>query len=274
MSIADWAAYKAMMGRSPRLNPPIDFQKTSLTVGATGNLMSLWTAPGGFPASGGAITTAAVPTQSTAGGLGAGRAAGASEQRILETLFRSSTRGYVIICDRLSHQGGLNATTTGAQTTNLPTAALPARATGGDGVWAALEVYTQIGATGTTITCSYTNQAGTAGRTSPAVAFGGTGFREAGRFIPIPLASGDTGVRSVENVNIVATTGTAGAFGVTLFKPLMAFPLSENVETLVGAVLGICNAPVLDDAACIWPLYVPATTATGTISAQFNLYEV
>jgi hypothetical protein len=34
------------------------------------------------------------------------------------------------------------------------------------------------------------------------------------------LASGDVGLTSVESVTLAGTTGTAGAFGVTLFAPL------------------------------------------------------
>jgi len=39
------------------------------------------------------------------------------------------------------------------------------------------------------------------------------------------LADGDTGVRSVEGVTVAATTGTAGNFGVTLFKPIFMMPM-------------------------------------------------
>ena len=134
--------------------------------------------------------------------------------------------GAYIFVDRLSHQGGLNATGTGAQTTNLPTAALP-RYTDGRDVMLALEIYTQIGSTATTLTVSYTNESGTSGRTTPATVFGGTGAREAGRFLILPLQAGDSGIRSVQSVTVAATTGTAGSFGVVLFKPLFMVPINN-----------------------------------------------
>jgi len=135
--------------------------------------------------------------------------------------------GAYIFVDRLSHQGGLNATGTGAQTTNLPTAALP-RYTDGRDVMLGLEIYTQIGSTATTVTVSYTNESGTSGRTTPAVVFGGTGTREVGRFMVFPLQAGDSGVRSVQSVTVAATTGTAGNFGVVLFKPLFMVPINNT----------------------------------------------
>ena len=134
--------------------------------------------------------------------------------------------GAYIFVDRLSHQGGLNATGTGAQTTNLPTAALP-RYTNGVDVMLGLEIYTQIGSTATTLTVSYTNESGTSGRTAPATVFGGTGAREAGRFFILPLQAGDSGIRSVQSVTVAATTGTAGNFGIVLFKPLFMVPINN-----------------------------------------------
>ncbi len=124
-----------------------------------------------------------------------------------------------IMVDLLNINGGLSGTSTAAQTTNLPTAALT-RYTSGEGVMAGIVIFTQIGNTATTITISYTNQAGTPGRISTPTTFGQTNFREANIFIPIPLQAGDTGVRSIQSVTVLATTGTVGNFGVCLYKPL------------------------------------------------------
>jgi hypothetical protein len=124
-----------------------------------------------------------------------------------------------IMIDLLNINGGLNATITTPQTTNLPTATLT-RYTSGEGVMAGIVIYTQIGNGLTSITINYTNQAGTSGRTSTPTTFGQTGFRENNIFIPIPLQAGDKGIRSIESVTISATTGTAGNFGVCLYKPL------------------------------------------------------
>jgi hypothetical protein len=126
---------------------------------------------------------------------------------------------WILLVDRLAHQGGLSGTATGEQTTNLPTASLT-RFTDGEGVMAALEVYTAVG-TGQTCTIRYTNQAGVANRVSPAlnlvnVASGATSI--------FALQNGDTGVRSIQGFTLSATTGTAGNMGLVLFKPLVIAP--------------------------------------------------
>jgi hypothetical protein len=179
-----------------------------------------------------------------------------------------------MLADRLSHQGGLSGTVTTAQTTNLPTAALT-RYTTGVGVIAALDVYTQIGTTATTVNASYTNQDGTAAVASQATPFGATGFREASRSIILPLAQGDTGVRSVESVTVLATTGTAGNFGVTLYRPLLLFPIGGlnqwyDINPLLG---GGSNMPEVLDDACLYWLFVADTTASGILQASLSFEE-
>jgi hypothetical protein len=132
-----------------------------------------------------------------------------------------------IMIDLLNISGGLNATLTTPQTTNLPTAALT-RYTSGEGVMAGIVIFTQIGNTPTTITISYTNSTGTSGRISTATSFGQTNFREQNIFIPIPLQAGDTGVISIESVTLAGTTATAGNFGVCLYKPLAMISLEST----------------------------------------------
>jgi hypothetical protein len=180
----------------------------------------------------------------------------------------------VILADRLSHQGGLSGTVTTEQTTNLATAALT-RYTDGVGVMAAIEIYTQIGTTGTTVTASYTNTTPTAGRTSVATVIGGTGFREASRMIILPLQQGDVGVRSVESVTVLATTGTAGAFGITLFKPLVCFPLAvQGQQWLFDPLLNLGgNMPEIDGDACLQWIYVSSSSSTGIVMASLRFSE-
>lgn len=125
----------------------------------------------------------------------------------------------VMLVDLLNISGGLSGVVTTAQTTNLPSVALT-RHESGAGVMAGLVIFTSIGSTATTATATYTNQAGTPGRVTPAFPVGATGFNVAGRVILLPLAAGDSGVRSVQSVTLAGTTATAGNFGVCLFRPL------------------------------------------------------
>lgn len=178
--------------------------------------------------------------------------------------------GTLFLCDRLSHQGGLSGTSLAAQTTNLPTAALT-RYTSGTGVFAALEVYANIGTTQTTFTTSYTNESGTAARTSLAVTIGGTGSLERGRFFQLPLQIGDTGVRSVESVTLLASTTTTGNIGVALFKPLMMIPIQHGQQTIHDPFYSLAGAmeEVLSNACLFW-LFIGGRSNTGVNSARIS----
>jgi hypothetical protein len=170
--------------------------------------------------------------------------------------FNTSTfgAGGMLLVDLLNVSGGLNATLTTAQTTNLPTAPLT-RYTSGEGVMAGIVVYTIIGTTYTTVTISYTNSSGVSGRTSTATTFGGGFFREVGVLIPIPLQAGDTGVESIESVTVTATTGTAGNFGVCMFKPLAMISLENATGAMpldsvsTGCIIG--SLAEIDPDACL-----------------------
>ncbi len=181
----------------------------------------------------------------------------------------------LILADILNQSGGLNGTLTTEQTTNLPTAALT-RCTSGEGVMAGLLITTTLGSTGTTFTVRYTNQAGTSGQISTATAIGGSGFREAGAILPVPLAAGDTGVRSVEGVTLAASTTTAGAFGVVLFKPLAMIALNNfegaHVVDAVSSGGFIGALAQAEPGACISLLGV--MSALQTVSGSILLAEV
>lgn len=173
-----------------------------------------------------------------------------------------------LLIDRLTHQGGLSGIVTGAQTTNLPTAALT-RYTSGAGVCIGVNVYTNVGATATTLTASYTNQEGTAGKTTKAVQFGGTSRNAAATCVILPLADGDTGVRSVESVTIAASTATAGSFGVFLFKPLTWIPPGVNVRDYQVYIEGLQAGRMIEltPNACLTVL----SRSTSTFSAALSL---
>ncbi len=239
------------------------FQKSSLTI--TGNLpSSLWTAS---PNAGVAPGAAVVPTSATAGAVPFTNA-GARALRVARVVSRTSGNNSLVFVDRLSHQSGLSGTALGQQVTNLPTAALT-RYASGEGVMAALEIYSQIGATPQTVTCRYTNQAGVGGQVTPAVSIGGaTGNQIVGRFLVLPLAAGDTGVRSVEGVTLSGSTGTAGDFGVTLFRPLFLVPtIAFDVHgQVLDAVLGGGGfiPEVLDDA-CLSALVISNVASSNVV---------
>jgi len=259
MAISTYASYRVKtVSPSQRLQ---DYKASVSSV--TGRMMSHWLSASD---GGSAPSTAVVPTNATAGALG--QRNGAGILRFGQVIISMSLGGLYIIYDRLSHQGGLSGTALGAQTTNLPTAALT-RYTSGVGVVPMIEIYTAIGTAGSAtanVVASYTNQAGTAGRTTGAVLFGQTSYNTAQRAFWLPLQPGDTGCRSVESVTISETSGTAGNFGVTLCKPLFFMPtFSVGGQILTyDSMLTMCgNMPQIVDNACLAYLQVANNTSTG-----------
>lgn len=260
MAIATLADFKNGLGT----DKPVPILLGILPVTA-GRPSDMWTnqAPAGV-----APTTAVVPTRTTLGALNQQlpNAGAGLQHSILAARFSATVAGQYMVVDRLSHQGGLSGIVTTAQTTNLPTAAITRGAA--EGVMMGLSIYTQLGATATTVTVSYTNSAGVAGRTSPAIAIGGTGFREPGRILLVPLQDGDVGVQSVESVTVLATTGTAGAFGVVLFKPLyvVCVPDVSGVLPAAGLITGSVfgGSPAIPADACLSVIHIgTSTTALG-----------
>ncbi len=176
-----------------------------------GQRTSLWEYEGS-PSHGAAPAGSAVyPTNATAGALQQTDPGGGRQKWLLSSLVSSTAAGTVKLYDRLAQFGGLSGTNTGAQTVNLT----PTRYTSGAGNRIYVEINTAVGASSTTITAAYHNQAN-ASKTTQAVSFGNTNFKEAQRWIELSLASGDTGVISVES-------GTAGAFSVVVGHPLETY---------------------------------------------------
>lgn len=252
MAIPDLSAYKLALSDTRQVN--------TLNIGTSttiaGRMYDMWrvVAPTGVVPS-----TAVAPDRTTLGAQEIYNPSGGQSLGIVGARFNSLNPGNYIIADRLSHQGGLSATVITPQVTNLPTAALT-RYTSGEGVWAALTIYTQIGVTATTVSMSYTNHAGVSGRVSPETPFGATGFREANRCIVLPLQGDDLGVRSVESITVIASTTTTGAFGVTLFKPLYVIAVNgtDGALSTSGFITGSTFGGIarVENDACLFPLSI------------------
>ena len=224
------------------------------------------------PDAGGIPTTSAACTTATTGHISTfdtSVTAGKKLHVLAGGTSSSSARMSYILCDRLVHSGGLDATVTTVQSTNLPSAALP-RYTGGRGVYAALEIYTAVGTTATTAIANYTSSAGVAGRVSYPCNFGGTGYVNVGRFIQLPLMPGDVGVLTVHNVQLAASTvSAAGNFGVTLYKPLMTFHGGDSRFTIgYDSFLssGAQCAQITPDACLFWLVLAGGTTGITEIT--------
>lgn len=248
-----------LTGGSSGTPETIWFHKSARVAGAAptapvaGRPCSLWRHDG-QPAAGATPGAVAIPDNTTDGGLKQTDPGGGREKWLHSAWCSGLVAGSVLIYDRLLHIGGLSGTTITAQTVG----GTLTRNTGGVGNFMFAEIYTAIGATGRTITASYTNTTPTAGRTSAAVVIGGTGFLEQTRAILMPLQAGDIGVQAVASVTLSASTGTAGNFGVTVGRPICLLSIPGNgVAGGRSWAQGLPGLPKIDTDACLAMLWFP-----------------
>jgi len=243
--------------------------KNSLT-SVAGFYYSTWLSTGLNPGS--APSTFTVPTDATAGSWDPllNDATGGSTNCLLQFSAMLPSPVSLVIHDRLGHVGGLSGTSTSAQTVSLT---LTAQATSnrcsstGAGVDWWLEWYTATGSTAVTATITYTNQAGTTGKTTTVSLPASV---PASRMYPISvLASGDTAIQSIQSVTLSATTGTAGSFGVTATRTLALIPSAQTTNGSVAIDYAALGMPVVGTGACISGYVLATTTTTGNI--QYNI---
>lgn len=152
----------------------------------------------------------------------------------------------------------------------------------GVGVRAALVITATSGATAHNVAMSYTNTAGTAGRTlpvtvsctasaiTPHITHSGTAANNYGPFLP--LASGDLGIQSVQSVTISAASG-AGTAALVLYRPLMTIPLTTaSIASERDLLNQIPSLPRVLDGACLTWLYF-AGAATGAATNFYGSLE-
>jgi hypothetical protein len=169
-----------------------------------------------------------------------------------------------MLCDRIWDNGGIDVTITTAQT--ISTSVWPARdavgGTTGVGVLLAVEVSVATGAGTPTLTVSYTNSAGTAGRTGSNI--GATAATLAlGNTFLISLQAGDLGVRSVQSITLSATW-TTGTINLVAFRPLAGLLLGVNsgsVDCITGGFARLYNGVV---PYWLYQLNTASSFATGT----------
>lgn len=180
--------------------------------------------------------------------------------------------GVLMLVDMQGYYPGISMNVATAQTlTGTPAP----RYANGAGVRAFLVITATSGATAHNISMSYTNQAGTSGRTLPVTVAGtasaivphithsGTAANNYGPFLP--LASGDTGVQSVQSVQLSAASG-AGTAALVLARPLLTLPLTTSGVAAERDLLNqLPSLPRVQDGACLtWLYFAGAATAANT----------
>jgi hypothetical protein len=181
---------------------------------------------------------------------------------------QATQAGALLLCDRLWHNSGLDVTSLSEQTFT-GAEQIPARdANGlnlGDGVYAAVEVSSIVGAGTPTLTLKYNNQAGDANKTGtnivPTVA-----ASIAGTFYPIGLAAGDLGIRLPQSLTLSATW-TSGTIHVVLYRVLARLELTAaNVPNAIDALTG--GLVRFYDNSVPFLVFIPSTTPTANVSGH------
>lgn len=243
------------------------------TTPIAGRGASLWQYDG-MPAGGSVPTGAEIPTRTTLGAIPFTAPGGLREKWLLSAGVVPTSGGTFLLYDRLFHTGGLSSAVTSAQTVQgFPATPALTRNTGGEGNIAFYEIYTQLGATSATLTMTYTNQAGTQNRTST-INIGNTNFREVTRMQRIPLAAGDTGIQSIQNVQLSASTTTAGNFGITIARPIAWISVSTaGVMGWRDYTTGLPGFPAIASDACLALMYLPITASAPEVYGGLSFVE-
>jgi len=224
------------------------FYKT-VTPQAVSAFTSLWACPG-FPGAGADPSSGvggSIPTDATAGAMPFTNPAGAVQtylSRFAASL--GATAGMLILYDRLWHNSGLSPTSLTAQTVNSTALTRP-DANGAD-VEAWFHVLGTLGAGSTAPTISYTDQDGNSGNTGTLMNFVTTAATH--RNFQFQLASGDSGVRSIQSYTNAATL-TSGTFSLILRRRIAALALPNSnyggmLDPLSGGLPSIPNDACLE----------------------------
>jgi len=251
----------------------IIIDKANIASQTAGSFCSLWRATG-QPGQGAIPTTASTCNNTTIGAINFTQ----------QTLPSTSYGGYLEVAtsnaamtleihDRLAHMGGLIGTLTTSQTVNLDLNTLGAtdnitERKGDDNFsdvqwW--LEWYTATGSTVSNATVNVTYNDGTTGAlTAQSLA----ATRPASHMISlnslIPSASSVKYIRGVVSIQLSASTGTAGNFGITATRPRMTLssPIANYKSVADWAQLGLPN---IVNSSALFPIVLTSTTSSGTV---------
>jgi hypothetical protein len=253
------------------------FTKTLPSTTVAGVPHTCWAATG-MPGAGGNTTTGkangAVCTTSTAGSMPYVNASSGQMSFLTGNAgtTASAGAGTLIFYDRIAHcniahneaSGSFSGMTGSGVTGRLGS-------TEGAQIW--LEVTTAFSAATNTLNFGYTNQAGTSGQTTPnftTVASSIVGRNPVANTLWLPLATGDTGVRSLDSITLVSGTAT-GNMNVVLARPLVYVPIITAAEMVArDTVTEMYQMPNMYNSTCLSFIFVPNAAGTPTFFGEYN----
>lgn len=147
---------------------------------------------------------------------------------------------------------------------------MPARNTTGANCELWIGCSSAIGATGHNVTASYTNQAGTPGRTTVSTA--GIPSMPANRMYQLPLQSGDTGIQNLASITLSISSGTAGNLWALIMRQVSVVPIPvPNVAQLLDFTA--TGMPLIYDESCLLFVNQGSTTSSGLLGGQMTILQ-
>lgn len=256
MAVTDSAKFAAFLSNlGANLIP---WAKASIANTAAGQMFSLWRAAGN-PDQGAIPTSWATCTNATIGAVPFTAGTGTDKTYIGHLSATLANIGSVQLFDRVAAMGGLAGNVATAQTVNGSiTAGRAIDASGSDAEWY-LDWYADTGGTAVNATVTYTAGDDSTGNT---VVVALTATMRAGRMMRIPANAGKP-IKSIQTVQLSATTGSAGNFGVTLRKRLA--PPCSVVNVAIAESMDSWQIAMarLKDPSCVEFTLSCSTTSTG-----------
>jgi hypothetical protein len=241
----------------------VSYKKTAaITTVATAwfSLFAVAGSPGAGTLTIGNTTAGAVPDDTTAGFPLISAFGGGAEGAIGVVSWGNTVATRLKLLDRVYHVGSVSCTAL-ATTTLAAQPSYAARLPSANYALAQifLEVNAAVSATATTVTVTYTNQAGTTGRSTGAVSI--TSLTTA-RVLALPLQAGDSGVQKIETIVIGGTVATTGSINVVVARALWSNKVRvTNDGGTDGPDLTMGNRVI--DTVALWMITAPDSTSSG-----------
>jgi hypothetical protein len=228
------------------------------------SLLDLAGQPGAGTLAGASTTAGVVPDDTVAGYPPINSFGGGAVGALTRVEFANTVACRIAVFDRLFLAGAyaFNAATS---LTGQPS--FLGREPNGNGLDCELWIEAVTAFTGNpSIAVTYTNQAGTAARTTGTVA---TGLAPTlGRCIQLPLQAGDAGIQKVESVT--ATVATVGTFNVMVLRPLWSARVTlanmGDVHDLIRS-----GMPRVYDTSALYVMINADSTSSGVPELSFQV---
>lgn len=258
------------------VKPPQFFAKSAGNATAAGRTYSFWPIAG-IPGAGSYDTTPEGVVLSSSSGLVTGQipyynASVGKQMHLVRAVGLGNNTGIMLICDRLWHNGGLDASINTVQTINSVT--WPARdnngSANGEGVLVGVEVSATMGSTVPTLTLTYTNSDGVSGRTGVNQLSTSSGVT-AGHFYTFTLQAGDKGVQSIQSLQLTPSW-TSGTINLVAYRILAVLEQpTTNLGTAVDAMSG--GMPKLYDGTVPYIMYITGSGSAFRVYGQLTYAE-